>query len=94
MGSPNETASSKASILQRLVRPLEMLAALAEQTDVRITLCHTGRVQLYDFGESESDFEADALTPVEAAEKLAAALADRPEGWSWTNRELSEPDVG
>lgn len=63
----------------RLVVVLRELSRIAEQTDIRITIHHTGRVQIYDFGSNDDDFEADDLTPDDAAAKLDAALADRSE---------------
>lgn len=74
---------------QRMVGPLALLAAIAEQTDVRIIVQHTGKIQLYDFGADVDAFEAENLTPMEAAKLLAAALADRPLGWKWPNADLS-----
>lgn len=75
---------------------LRELARLAQQTDVQITICHTGQIQLYDFGgdlfENPENY-AETMPPDNAAQGLAQALHERPCGWEgWPNGQaLAQP---
>lgn len=75
------TDTPERSLAAMLCSACELLAAAAEQTDIKVTVCHTGRMQLYDYGSEE--FEADQMEPHRAAETLKSALEARPDGWVW-----------